>query len=398
MFENINTEYSTCLAEGEKETYDTYMIKNDKFYDIIKGGFEGKKLPIPRNYDEVLTNNFGDYMTLPPIEEQKPHHGILQLNFDTNQAKVEKKEAKSLESDIVKLFLEIMGDHKYHIKEKIQKLGGMNNNNYKIKTNIKNFVFRLPGKGSNESVNRDSEQFNARIAYEIGLDCKTIYFDKQSGLKISKYIKDAETLTVTSAKREDNMELMAYALNILHESKSVFYQEFKPFNEIKEYKKTIIREEKSLLENYQELDMTINFLKDKLEKLEIDYVPCHLDAWPENFVKSKDKIYLIDWEYSSNYDRLWDVVSIGLECEYPSEEEDLFYHKYFGRKPSSQEILKMDILRILMDLYWSMWSLAKVSCGEKDLYDYSMGRYERAISNLNKFKKTSGYQSRVCLE
>jgi thiamine kinase-like enzyme len=107
-----------------------------------------------------------------------------------------------------------------------------------------------------------------------------------------------------------------------------------------------------------------------------------LDAWPENFIKGKDKVYLIDWEYSCNYDKLWDVASIGLECEYSKDETELFYNKYFGRKPTEKEIKKMDVLRILMDIYWSMWSLSETSLGE-DLYDYSFGRYSRAVANFN---------------
>ncbi len=386
MFEKGDSKYSTCLSEGEKEVYAKYMIKNDDFYDTIEREFEGQKFPIPRNYDAVLRNNFGDYMSLPPLEEQKPHHGILELDFDTSQGKIEKEETELDESDIIKLFSEITDDQ-YPIKGEIQRLGGMNNNNYKIETMVKDFVFRLPGKGSNESVNRDSEQFNAKTAYAIGLDCKTIYFDNETGLKITEYIEEAQTLTIASGKEEDNMALMAGALNQLHQSKKKLYEDFRPFDEIKDYQKIIIKKDQSLLDNFQDLGVTISFLRDQVEKLESAYVPCHLDAWPENFVKGKDQIYLIDWEYSSNYDRHWDVVSIALECDYSKAEEELFYHKYFGRKPSNEERLKMDVLRILMDVYWSMWSLAKVSCGEKDLYDYSIDRYKRALANLNTFKK-----------
>ncbi len=36
--------------------------------------FDGNLFPIPVGYDEYLTNVFGDYMTLPPIEEQKLCH------------------------------------------------------------------------------------------------------------------------------------------------------------------------------------------------------------------------------------------------------------------------------------------------------------------------------------
>lgn len=300
--------------------------------------------------------------------------------------KLLRREFEFREKYITELFSQIMGEG-YEIKGNIEKLGGMNNNNYKIYTNTGDFVFRLPGKGSNESVNRHSEIFNANLAHEIGIDCNTIYFDNESGLKVTEYIEDAETLNVATARREDNMELMAYNLNILHNSKKTFFRDFDPFFEIEEYKVTIIREESSLLENYKDVDLALGFLKDEIEGLGIDYVPCHLDAWPENFVKGKSRIYLIDWEYSANYHRLWDVVSISLECEYSKDEEDLFFSKYFARKPLESEVSKMDILRVLMDFYWSIWALAKVSCGEKDLYDYSISRYRRAIANLKKIQE-----------
>lgn len=290
------------------------------------------------------------------------------------------------EKEIHRLCLDILGEE-YKIIEPIKKLGGMNNNNYRVVTNLKDLVFRLPGKGSNESVNRESELANSKIAYELGLDCTIIYFNEETGLKISEYIKDAETLSIESAKEEENMELMSYALNILHNSGKCFFKNFDPFREIEDYKKTIVTNDESILSEFKDLNSISDFLNKEVEKIGIEYVPCHLDAWPENFVKNTEKIYLIDWEYSSNYDGLWDVVSIGLECEYSKDEEELFFNKYFGRKPLEDEVAKMNILRILMDVYWSMWSLAKVSCGEKELYDYSIERYKRGVDNLNKLEQ-----------
>lgn len=315
------------------------------------------------------------------IDSQKQYENLKYYIYP----KLKRREAEFKEKHITQLILDIMGEE-YSIKSPIEKLGGMNNNNYRINTNKKDLVFRLPGKGSNESVDRDNELANSQLAHSIGLDCNIIYFDKVSGIKITEYIEEAETLNITTAKREDNMELMANALNILHGSCKRFHRDFMPFKQIEEYKDTIINEDKDLLEEYNHLDEVVNFLRIKLQNMPIEYVPCHLDAWPENFIKSQDKIYLIDWEYSANYDRLWDVVSIGLECNYSPNEEELFYSKYFGRKPLEKENCKMNLLKVLMDMYWSMWALSKVSLGEEGLYEYSLGRFNRGIENFNKLK------------
>lgn len=42
--------------------------------------FEDTKLPVPEHYHEYLTQMFGDYMTLPPLEERKGLH-LLSVDF-----------------------------------------------------------------------------------------------------------------------------------------------------------------------------------------------------------------------------------------------------------------------------------------------------------------------------
>lgn len=45
--------------------------------------FEGLRMPCMKGYDEYLTMVFGDYMTPPPKEQQKPHHDIAYLDLNT---------------------------------------------------------------------------------------------------------------------------------------------------------------------------------------------------------------------------------------------------------------------------------------------------------------------------
>lgn len=299
--------------------------------------------------------------------------------------KLERREKQYLDAKVCDVFRSAMGD-RYEIVAPVEKLGGMNNNNFKITTNQGEFVIRLPGTGT--SVDRLQEKLNSELAYSIGLDCEIVYFDLASGLKITRYIRGAETLTVASAKREINMELIASALKRLHTCGRLLHRDFDPFANISDFERDVNRNPSLFFGDYREVKAELMMMKEELNQLGLDRVPCHLDAWPENFVRGEDGIYLIDWEYSGNYDPLWDVVSIGLECEYSAEEEELFLNKYFGREPSEIELRKMDILRVLMDLHWSMWALAKVACGETGLYEYSRMRYERGKANLEKSRRS----------
>ena len=85
MFNGEDTEYVGELGiSTRKDMYDKFNLKKEVFYNTIEWKFEGHCFPVPRDYDYVLTKNYGDYMSFPPLEEQQPHHGIVEVNFDTN--------------------------------------------------------------------------------------------------------------------------------------------------------------------------------------------------------------------------------------------------------------------------------------------------------------------------
>ncbi|WP_455265955.1 LicD family protein [Phascolarctobacterium sp.] len=55
----------------------TRMTCNKRVFDsFILVEFEGKKYPAPVGYDEWLTQFYGDYMQLPPVEKRVSHHSF----------------------------------------------------------------------------------------------------------------------------------------------------------------------------------------------------------------------------------------------------------------------------------------------------------------------------------
>lgn len=82
MFENDETRYVSCVANGEPYVwYTRYMAERKGFNNTVKFEFEGHHFPVPVNYDEVLTKVYGDYMKLPPEKERMSHHGITEVSL-----------------------------------------------------------------------------------------------------------------------------------------------------------------------------------------------------------------------------------------------------------------------------------------------------------------------------
>lgn len=69
--------YENCEYVGVCESM--YVDEGDRVnrrcYEYpIKHVFEDKEFNIPVGYEEILTNIYGDYMELPPIEQRQAHH------------------------------------------------------------------------------------------------------------------------------------------------------------------------------------------------------------------------------------------------------------------------------------------------------------------------------------
>ncbi|MCA1032221.1 LicD family protein [Bacillus timonensis] len=90
MFNKKETKYvSHLLNLVSKDRYKKYLVERDTFQHSILWEFESHYFPIPFNYDKVLTQIFGHYMELPPKEKQKPHHQIVEVNFNTKETEEE---------------------------------------------------------------------------------------------------------------------------------------------------------------------------------------------------------------------------------------------------------------------------------------------------------------------
>lgn len=64
------------LAEMEFWRHQPWVFPKETFESYIDIDFEGKKYMAVKNYDAFLTAQYGDYMTLPPVEKQVAHHGF----------------------------------------------------------------------------------------------------------------------------------------------------------------------------------------------------------------------------------------------------------------------------------------------------------------------------------
>ena len=259
----------------------------------------------------------------------------------------------------------------------VEQLGGMTNQNYLVKTTNKQYIVKFFGKGTEKLINRQDEKYNLELLKDLDLDVKNYLFDIEAGIKVNEYIESAITLDSTSIKTK--FDKIAPILQTIHASAKELRGEFAPFEEIKKYESLI--EEKIPYANYEAVREEVFSLEKRLADLGVDRKSCHIDLVPENFIESpQGRLYLIDWEYSSMNDPMWDLAALFLESEFTRQEEEAFLSHYESEQtPVSRE--KIAIYKILQDAIWSLWTVYKEEQGA-DFGDYGVSRYQRAVKGL----------------
>lgn len=261
----------------------------------------------------------------------------------------------------------------------ISLLGGMTNKNYLVELDFKKYVLRIPGEGTSFIIDRKNEKANLEAIKYENLDTRLFYFDVSSGIKMTEYIENGETLNPLVAK--GNLKRVAEKLKDLHSSNLEFTNIFNPFKEILKYEKMVKDLNGSFYEDYEMVKKKVLSLENLLNNLGINLKPCHNDTVPENFIIADDRVYLIDWEYSGMNDFLWDLAAFSIEANLSKEDEERFLRFYFNDKIDDAIALKITIHKICQDFLWSIWTLLKEKTGVS-FGDYGIRRYNNARDRL----------------
>jgi len=178
----------------------------------------------------------------------------------------------------------------------VARLGGMTNHTYKVTMqNGAQYVFRIPGEGTEELICRGDERVSTELACKLGIDSPMLYFG-ENGEKVTVYIENALTLDAVSLRKDKAIEDVAHIFRRLHTCGVDTGVPFEVFDMAKSYEDIIYANNVSMFDDYEQVKQRIFTLKGEIDaKGAAAPVPCHNDSLCENWVYSGDRLYLIDW-------------------------------------------------------------------------------------------------------
>lgn len=259
--------------------------------------------------------------------------------------------------------------------------GGLTNYNYIMNIKGIDYVIRQPGGMTEQIIDRKIERVNNNIASELGVNSDCIYFDEQSGIKISTYIKNSRNMAIADPSSPKNLESVSDIMKKIHSLPNQFPNHFNWLTELSKYELIIRQLHGSFFFDYTTLkEELVTFVQKNIKTTLL--VPCHNDTVPENFlIDDTGRTYLVDWEYSGMNDPCWDVAAYILESKLSEEAAQYLVQNYFSHPLTPMEELKIKSFMMAQDLLWTAWALIRHYNGE-DFLEYCCIRYERFRKNI----------------
>jgi len=261
----------------------------------------------------------------------------------------------------------------------IARLGGLTNLVYRVDSDKGPICLRLPGKGTEEYIDRKVEKVNAQAAASAGVSPEVLHFDA-AGVMVTRYVADTVTMDPAAFKaRAGAPARAALAFRQLHVSGETFEFRFELFSMIDDYLKILATKDVDLPEGYHDVVGEAEAVRAALERNPAPLAPCHCDPLCENFLDTGERMWIVDWEYSGMNDPMWDLGDLSVEAGFDAAQEQEMMAAYFDGAPPRSQWGRMVIYKAMCDLLWTLWGLIQHANRNPvdDFWAYSVNRFER---------------------
>ena len=262
----------------------------------------------------------------------------------------------------------------------VRRLGGLTNLVFFVDHAGEQYVLRIPGKGTEEYINRRNEAQAAREAAKAKVSPDVLYFDEKTGIMVTRFIDQGVTMSPAGFKtRAGSPKRAGEAFKKLHTSGATFNFRFELFSMIDGYLKILATKELELPAGYAEVVKSAEAVRAALNARPLPLAACHCDPLCENFLDTGKRMWIVDWEYSGMNDPLWDLGDLAVEGVFTTEQEEEMIAAYFGGEPTAAERGRFVIYKAMCDLLWTLWGLIQHANKNPadDFWAYSINRFER---------------------
>ncbi|MBR2521854.1 MAG: phosphotransferase [Coriobacteriales bacterium] len=331
---------------------------SERFVEILEEVYDD-----PRTASKLWEDIYSEHIDELDMEIKECKDGVF-YEFDTldELREFDPFFKENVDSSILDNIVSVLGCKKTEIRDVFPLKQGLTNLSCHFTTNDGEYVYRHPGIGTENMIDRKAEMEALTLARDIGIDETFIYENPDQGWKISKFIVNARELDPhDEAQLAEAMEVARR----LHEQDLTLERHFDYLQEGLSYEKLLLEKGPIQVPGYYELRDQALRVRECAAGDDAPECLTHNDFFYLNLLyDEQDNLSLIDWEYAGMSDYASDYGTFVVTCELDEDEADKALELYFGRTPTLEERRHNYAFIGLAGWCWYVWSLQKESDGD----------------------------------
>jgi len=257
--------------------------------------------------------------------------------------------------------------------------GGITNRNYRARFGDREYVVRIPGKDTHMlGIDRRAEAVANGAAAEVGVAPRVAATLTEPPAFVTEFI-EGRGVEGRELRAAESLTLVASSLRAIHELDATFITAFSPFRVTEAYAATTNERGGTVPGRYEEALGCAREIEEVLTAPEHRPVPCHNDLLAANFIRSGDRLYIVDWEYAGMGDRYFDLANFAVNNELGEGGEESLLGAYFGAPPTPAQLASLRLMRFMSDFREAMWGVVQqvVSDLDFDFAAYAERHFDR---------------------
>lgn len=239
------------------------------------------------------------------------------------------------------------------------RVGGLTNDNFRLIGNGQDVILRLPREQTSQWIDRQVERHNLNLAVAVGLSPPYRVFD-DSGVMLSDCLVASSELTIEQLRDPAILSMVANRIRQLHGCQPAFQGRVDLAGLINRYYHLMAeQDQQQLADVYKE---SIALLVELASISDNSLVSSHNDLVLQNLLLDGDRLWIIDWEFSSLASPYWDLATFCNEALMDDDAAAEWLELYANGR-SGFYTAHLKIYRTLLKFLGDFWIRAfQISC------------------------------------
>jgi thiamine kinase-like enzyme len=249
--------------------------------------------------------------------------------------------------------------------------GGITNHNFRARFGDRDVVVRVAGRRTELlGIDRGAERLATVGAAGLGLAPEVVAFLPEHGCLVTRFVPGSP-VSDAELRAEPCLGTVARELRSFHEHGPRLPTAFDVPRIAREYLAVAARAGATVPPEAEAAAALAERIAAALgSDGEHAPVPCHDDLLTANFIRSGERVWIVDWEYAGMGDRYFDLGNLSVNNGFGEGDDERLLEAYWEQPCTARRFASLRLMRAMSDVREALWGVVQGALSELD-FDFA---------------------------